>query len=619
MPTKTQAKTQTKPTTQKKPFRITQRALDAMALRFSGRAERRVDPFRIHALGNHPFKPPEQILAADQAYRTEQAARDGASKLAMDSAPGFAGWASDYTRDSPYLSAFNQGLAFIGYPYLSELAQRPEYYRISQIIATEMTRKWIKLQSTTDAEDADDIRIDGKEPEDKTAKIKELEDYMNFLNVRENFKTVAMQDGLFGRAHLYLDTGATHDRDELMQSIGDGTGVISKNKVNQKNPLREIVPVEAVWCYPLRYNSTNPLRKDFYKPQHWWALYTEVSNTRLLTFIGRDVPDLLKAAYDFGGISMTQIVMPTVNYWLRTRKSVNDLIHYFSVFGIKTQLETMLQEGQEEELGNRARFFAAARDNHDLLMLDKDTEDFFINAAPLSGLDELQAQALEHICVVSGLPLVKYTGISPHGLNASSEGEIRVFYDWINAYQHHFFDRHLKTIMHFSMLSLWGEIDKDITFEYEPLWSLDDVAEAGKRKTEAETDEIHIGLGVISPQEARKRLAADADSPYADLDINDMPEVPQPGQEGGPEDIDIKHALEGRPLTSLPGSPKSNQSEQERAGAAAESDNNKGTWEEQPDNDALSRTHRANGAAGPSGGGAMTRTNPGSRRKPAQA
>jgi hypothetical protein len=40
---------------------------------------------------------------------------------------------------------------------------------------------------------------------------------------------------------------------------------------------------------------------------------------------------------------------------------------------------------------------------------------------------------------VSRIPLVKFTGIQPAGLNASSEGEIEVYDDTIAAYQNRFF------------------------------------------------------------------------------------------------------------------------------------------------------------------------------------
>ena len=40
---------------------------------------------------------------------------------------------------------------------------------------------------------------------------------------------------------------------------------------------------------------------DWYKPSSWFVQGTEVHSTRLMTFIGREVPDLLKPAYSFGG------------------------------------------------------------------------------------------------------------------------------------------------------------------------------------------------------------------------------------------------------------------------------------------------------------------------------
>ena len=80
--------------------------------------------------------------------------------------------------------------------------------------------------------------------------------------------------------------------------------------------------------------------------------------------------------------------------------------------------------------------------------------------------------------------------IQPAGLNASSEGEIRVFYDWIGAYQEQFFTSNLTRVLGFIQLSLWGKVDEDITFTFEPLWSLDEKALAEIRKLEGEVGRL---------------------------------------------------------------------------------------------------------------------------------
>ena len=61
---------------------------------------------------------------------------DAHKGLAMDrqiNVAQFGAWAGGY-----YGGAFSEGLEFLGYPYLSELAQRPEYRRIVEVIATDV-------------------------------------------------------------------------------------------------------------------------------------------------------------------------------------------------------------------------------------------------------------------------------------------------------------------------------------------------------------------------------------------------------------------------------------------------------------------------------------------------
>jgi hypothetical protein len=138
-------------------------------------------------------------------------------------------------------------------------------------------------------------------------------------------------------------------------------------------------------------------------------------------------------------------------------------------------------------------------------------------------------------CSVSRIPLVKYTGITPSGLNASSDGEIRVFYDTIHAYQEFFFGPHLNTIFRLAQLNIWGEVDEDLEFIYEPLWELDEAALATMRGTEQTTDCGYITAGVLAPEEVRARLANDPDQPYGAIDPDELPKQPmQPGMPGMP-------------------------------------------------------------------------------------
>lgn len=418
------------------------------------------------------------------------------------------------------------GLGFPGYAYLAELSQRSEYRAPSETIAAEMTREWVKVivkaQKKETGRDADgDGDVDGGLQD----KVQKLTEALEEFKVRDHFRKIAELDGFFGRAQLFVDVKpATRgfDSDQLNQ-----LPLLIEPEAIKKGSLQGFKVVEPIWTTPYTYNANNPLAPDFYKPKAWFVLGKRVHASRLLTFVSREVPDILKPAYNFGGLSMTQLMEADVFQWLRTRNSVSDLIHNFSVMCLATDMSQALA-GEPEAAGglaDRAKLFIQYRDNQGLTVLNKDTEELKAVNVPLSTLDKLQAQAQEHMAAPSHIPLVKLLGITPTGLNASSEGEIQVFYDFVKAMQQLLFSDHLNTVLQILQLHLFGVVDDAISFEFVSLKSPSVKELAEIRKADAETDAIYIDKGVIAPEETRKKVAADPQSGYNNLS-GEPPEPP---------------------------------------------------------------------------------------------
>ena len=422
-------------------------------------------------------------------------------KIAIDSAM------NDIYAYASIDNAASEGVAFIGFAALAALTQRSEYRRPAEIIAKEMTRKWIKLQAAGE--------------DDKTDKLKKIDAEFKRLGVQEAFTKATEQDSFYGRSQIYLDTGDTDNAAELKTPLFDNPTKISIGK------LQRIRVIEPIWTYPNKYNTDSPLREDYYKPQTWFVMGTEVHDSRMLTFVSRQMPDILKPAYSFAGLSLTQTLMPYVNNWLRTRQSVSDILHSFSVFVLKTDMSSMLNNGAGAYEQARFDLFNAVRDNQGILAINKDTEEFANVSVPLGSLDHLQAQAQEHQASATGLPLVILLGITPSGLNASSAADLDVFYSFIAAQQANLFKPQLSRLLNIVQLSLFGEIDPEIGFHFEPLRALDEGQIVEARNTEATTDCMLIDHGVISAQEARARVANQFESAYHGLDLNsDLPEIP---------------------------------------------------------------------------------------------
>gem|GEM_PF-1999181 len=454
---------------------------------------RAIDGVSAQAIEAHFYAPelPLGVIPAGFAKSNQGMALDAANNRCYDYANSF----------------YAEMNSFIGYGTLSEMATRSEYRAPTTTLAVEMTRKWIKIKTTGQGVDR--------------SKITAIEQAFIKHRVQDLMRKAAEQDGFFGRAQIFIDIKGQENKQDLPLLIGPES--------IQKGTLKGFKNVEAIWTSPVEYNAIDPTDKWFFNPKSWFVMGKQVHSDRLLTLISHPLPDVLKPAFNFGGISMSQLLMPYVERFLRTSESISDLVHSFSITGIKTDLQATLAGGNGDDLIRRAELFNKTRDNRGLMILNHDTEEFFQHSTPLSGLDKLQAQAQEQMAAPCHIPLIKLLGITPSGLNSSSDSEIRVFYDYVHAMQEALFTDPLEIILKVIQLDLFGEIDSNITFDYEPLYELDGEALARVRKSDADTAQVLIHGGVISAAEERLRLVGDPNSGYQGLD-GALP-APQMGQD----------------------------------------------------------------------------------------
>lgn len=450
--------------------------------------------------------------------------------IAMDSA----GMPPALTAASLYAWAangsFGEGLGFLGYPYLAELTQRPEYRRVSEIWAAEAVRKWVKFTG---------------DPE----RIKLVEASVARFMIRDVIRQAIEHDGFFGRSQIFPDLGY-EDNDGELRAV-----FVPKAKVGP-GKLKGFNVIEPFWSYPGSYQSTNPLAKDFYKPREWYVMGKIVDSSWLITIVGRPMPDLLKPAYAFGGLSQSQMVKPYVDNWLRTRQSVSDLIHSFSTMVLKTNMATIIQGaiGGAKKLIDRIRLFNRARDNRGVMAIDKDTEELENVSTPLGTLDKLQAQSQEQIASVAGIPLVVLLGVTPSGLNASSDGEIRTFYATIDGYLERVIRRPLQYMIDLVQLDLDGKIDPELKWDFIPLWETPDAEKAQNRKADAETDVAYVEGGVITNENVRERITKDPESIYYGMKLDEPIPPTAPEDDDDLEEEDDPES--GAPSPAPPVAPK---------------------------------------------------------------
>jgi len=425
--------------------------------------------------------------------------------------------AMDAAIDYQYLNNAYCGMGFPGYAYLAQLATRAEFMRLTLSLSNELTRGGVEFTSKQDDDN------------NNSAKIKAIEAEWKRLNVMSVMSQTAINESYFGRGQIYIDIDGAKPEKPL---------ILSKNTI-KIGSLNRIGSIEPIWTTPSMYNANDPTAANFYQPTEWYSMGKKIHASRLLTVITRPLPDILKPAFNFSGMSLSQMAEPYVDNWLRTRQSVSDLINQFSTTVLATSMGDILEsaESDDPDSGNnllaRADLFTAMRSNKGLMLLDKEREELMQINTPLSGLDALQAQAQEQMCSVSRIPAIVFTGISPGGLNANSEGELKVFYDWIKSQQDAYWREPLGVILKLIQLSLFGEIDDDIGLNFLPLQQMTPSEKADIRFKDMQTDTGYINAGVLAGQETRVKLAQDPDSGYDSIDATMEIVPPNPDPYGG--------------------------------------------------------------------------------------
>jgi len=444
-------------------------------------------PSYMRALLDAPVDTRGPSLAAAEKYRVDERNYTAPERKAAEHAMDFNGVSSNAL-------TFIENTGFPGFPTLALLAQLPEYRSMHERLADECVRCWGKVVSAGDA-DAEKLQV--------------IEAELERINLVAVMRQAVIHDQAFGGAHVYFKTRGDEEKRELP--------MLMQPYSVPKDSFEGLRVIEPYWVTPNNYNSIDPTAADFYKPSSWWMLGIECHATRLQTIMSRPVPDMLKPAYSFRGMSMSQLAQPYVDNWLRTRQSVSDAVKQYAVSGVKMDLQQALLPGGATSLQTRAQLLNAYRDNRNLLAIDMATEEFFTVATPLAGLDALQAQSQEQMAAVSHIPLVVLLGVTPTGLNASSEGEIRVFYDYVRGVQNNVLMALMMNVLKIVQLSKFGEIDPHVIWEWAPLLELTALEEADARAKDADTDERYVAMGAVTAEQITAVLHNDAHSRYAGI------------------------------------------------------------------------------------------------------
>jgi hypothetical protein len=230
-----------------------------------------------------------------------------------------------------------------------------------------------------------------------------------------------------------------------------------------------------------------------------------VHESRCLIFDGEEIDDDSRQANNGWGDSIIQGVYSQLCDLSAVYHASKNIVDDFIQTILKVDnLQELLASGQEELIKKRLDIIDLGRHIMNTILLDS-KEEYQKEASSISGLPDLLNKHAEIVSAVTEIPLTLLMGQSPSGFNAKDEGSLTKWYDKIAQDQEDELRPQMERLAYLAMLCKEGpskgRVYPDWSLEFNSLWQLSDLQIVEMRHKQAQSDEIYLRNGVLTPEE----------------------------------------------------------------------------------------------------------------------
>ena len=311
------------------------------------------------------------------------------------------------------------------------------------------------------------------------------------LNVRGKVLEARKKARLFGGAAVYADFGDDASKPLDISRVAKG-GI---RFLTVFTP-RQLVPGEI---------ETDPMSEFFGMPKDFTIAggatgQAAIHPSRLTTFYGAELPDRDITSSAFGwGDSVLIAVMSAVKQAESASANINSLIYEANVdvVSIEGLAEILKLPGGEDKVRDLLKMNLDAKSNLRALVLDaKNT--YQRKAVSFASLPDLMDRFDQHAAGAADIPMTRFMGMSPGGMNSTGESDLRNYYDRVSAGQTLEMGPALMRLDEALIRSGTGARDPAIHYDWNPLWQLGETEKATIFKTKADAARTIAGNGGTS-------------------------------------------------------------------------------------------------------------------------
>ena len=361
------------------------------------------------------------------------------------------------------------------------------------IIPDDMTKKWFALNGNL----APDY-------------IAEFEHLQRVTQLKDKINLALKWGRLYGgAAALILIKGQENDLDKPLdlEMIYPGSfkGLYVVDRWSGIAPDMELVTdmTDPDFGLPKYYNITNGEGR----------VYAKVHHSRIIRFIGRELPFLEKTAGLYWGESEVEALYADIVKHDNVAANMAALTFRANVDTMEVanldQLFSIAATEQQRRFWNVMQAQSVCKSNFGVQLVNKD--DKITNTQyTFTGLQEVYESMCLDLAGASRIPVTKLFGRSPAGMNATGESDLRNYYDYVDTLRESVLKPIIYKLLPVLAMSAWGVIPDDLDVSFPPLWTptAKEVAEIAKYKTESVIAVFQAGLmDQATAQKELKKLA----------------------------------------------------------------------------------------------------------------
>lgn len=264
--------------------------------------------------------------------------------------------------------------------------------------------------------------------------------------------------------------------------------------------------------------------------------HVRVHASRVIPFSGMPLPVFASFQGTYWGDSIFTSLEDTLNTAGSATSVIASLLMEAKTDVIKTDLSGIGTQEGEERIQRRFSLAMMLKSINNTVLMGND-EDWQQKTLNFAGLPDVHIRLMQEISGAARIPLTRFLGQTPTGLNNSGEGDLRNYYDDISQSQEDELRPQLERIDALLFASNGIQLPKDAGFTFTPLWQESEDQKATTQLKKAQATKIYLESGLIDTETlgraVESQLVEDGVYPGLEAALKD-----EAGMDKEPEDVD---------------------------------------------------------------------------------